>query len=391
MIKMKYPLGGFLRAIDYLSVMKKFLNVLLVFTLSLLAGFTANAVVTSDNLMGNKNFSWTLDDNGVLTITGTGDMPNATDKNLPFKDYRKNVKSIVITGDITSIGDYVFYEMGNVTGLTITAPIKHTGKYSFAHCTMLSSINFSNSEALDTIGEASFANCSSLPHINLPANVTTIEDFAFMYCTGATQLTLGDKVKTIGNYSFLYCSKLPNVLFHNSVTTIGESAFTYCSSLEWVTFGTGVNSIGDMAFAGCTGLKRVNSFNPVPPTMNCDYDSTCDKNVGGLNVFDKNTYDTARLRVTGGYVNTYKAAEGWKHFKKSEIFTSVDAITSNALKVYANNGEIIVEGAEAADVVELYGINGQLLYRGTKKSITAPSTGVFIVKAADKSFKTLVN
>lgn len=391
MIKMKYPLGGFLRAIDYLSVMKKFLNVLLVFSLSLLACFTANAVVTSDNLMGNKNFSWTLDDNGVFTIKGSGEMPNATDKNLPFKDYKKNVKSIVITGDITSIGDYVFYEMGNVTELTITAPIKHTGKYSFAHCTMLSSINFSNSEALDTIGEASFANCSSLPHINLPANVTTIEDFAFMYCTGATQLTLGDKVKTIGNYSFLYCSKLPNVLFHNSVTTIGESAFTYCSSLEWVTFGTGVNSIGDMAFAGCTGLKRVNSFNPVPPTMNCDYDSTCDKNVGNLNVFDKNTYDTARLRVARGYVETYKVADGWKHFKNSEIFTSVDAITSNALKVYANNGEIIVEGAEAADVVELYGINGQLLYRGTKKSITAPSTGVFIVKAAGKSFKTLVN
>lgn len=380
-----------MRAIDYLSVMKKFLNVLLVFTLSLLAGFTANAVVTSDNLMGNKNFSWTLDDNGVLTITGTGDMPNATDKNLPFKDYRKNVKSIVITGDITSIGDYVFYEMGNVTGLTITAPIKHTGKYSFAHCTMLSSINFSNSEALDTIGEASFANCSSLPHINLPANVTTIEDFAFMYCTGATQLTLGDKVKTIGKSSFEGCFSLPNALFPDAVTTIGESAFAGCSSLEWISLGTSVNSIGDKAFAGCTGLKRVNSFNPVPPTMNCDYDSTCDKNVGGLNVFDKNTYDTARLRVTGGYVNTYKAAEGWKHFKKSEIFTSVDAITSNALKVYANNGEIIVEGAEAADVVELYGINGQLLYRGTKKSITAPSTGVFIVKAAGKSFKTLVN
>ena len=335
-------------------------------------------------------FPWTLDDNGVLTITGTGDMPNATESKLPFPSLRKQITSIVISGDITSIGDYVFYELGEVTELTITAPIEHTGNYSFAQCSKLSTINFTNSDSLHTIGEASFA-ATNLSKIIIPENVTTIGDHAFMGCMSATQLTIGEKVKTIGKSSFEGCFSLPNALFPDAVTTIGESAFAGCSSLEWISLGTSVNSIGDKAFAGCTGLKRVNSFNPVPPTMNCDYDSTCDKNVGGLNVFDKNTYDTARLRVTGGYVNTYKAAEGWKHFKKSEIFTSVDAITSNALKVYANNGEIIVEGAEAADVVELYGINGQLLYRGTKKSITAPSTGVFIVKAAGKSFKTLVN
>ena len=358
-------------------------------------------------------FPWTLDDNGVLTITGTGDMPNATESKLPFPSLRKQITSIVISGDITSIGDYVFYELGEVTELTITAPIEHTGNYSFAQCSKLSTINFTNSDSLHTIGEASFA-ATNLSKIIIPENVTTIGDHAFMGCMSATQLTIGEKVTTIGDYAFAYCMSatqltigekvktigkssfegcfsLPNALFPDAVTTIGESAFAGCSSLEWISLGTSVNSIGDKAFAGCTGLKRVNSFNPVPPTMNCDYDSTCDKNVGGLNVFDKNTYDTARLHVTGGYVNTYKAAEGWKHFKKSEIFTSVDAITSNALKVYANNGEIIVEGAEAADVVELYGINGQLLYRGTKKSITAPSTGVFIVKAAGKSFKTLVN
>ena len=335
-------------------------------------------------------FPWTLDDNGVLTITGTGDMPNATESKLPFPSLRKQITSIVISGDITSIGDYVFYELGEVTELTVTAPIEHTGNYSFAQCSKLSTINFTNSDSLHTIGEASFA-ATNLSKIIIPENVTTIGDHAFMGCMSATQLTIGEKVKTIGKSSFEGCFSLPNALFPDAVTTIGESAFAGCSSLEWISLGTSVNSIGDKAFAGCTGLKRVNSFNPVPPTMNCDYDSTCDKNVGGLNVFDKNTYDTARLRVTGGYVNTYKAAEGWKHFKKSEIFTSVDAITSNALKVYANNGEIIVEGAEAADVVELYGINGQLLYRGTKKSITAPSTGVFIVKAPGQSFKTLVN
>lgn len=322
----------------------------------------------SGALLSSDKISWTIDDDGVLTVTGTGDMPNATNGTLPFRDKKSVVKSIVISGDITSIGDYVFSELSGATALTITAPIKHTGNYSFAYCTGLEKIDFSTRDYLETIGEASFACCSALKSVNIPENV-----------------------KTIGAHAFAYCTQLNHIYFPKSVKTIGNYAFNYCMAMEWVTFEENVESIGDGAFARCTGLKRVNSLNPVPPVMNCDYDSSCEKDSGkSQNVFDKNTYDTATFRSAEGYFDAYKVADGWKHFKHSAIFTGVNEVTSTSINVYGANGEIIVEGAEDNAVVELYNLHGQQLYRGQNKAIATSTAGVYVVKVGDKVYKVIV-
>lgn len=360
------------------------------FVMTLFTSININAaVIDSGNLLGDKNITWTLDDDGTLTITGTGDMPDATSSALPFKDMNSNIKSIVIEGDITSVGNYVFYELTNVTTLTITAPITHTGNYSFAYCTSLSKIDFTNRDYITTVGEASFSSCYALTTINIPENVTTIGKHAFMACVGLQSLTIGEKVDTIGENAFCYCPQLPHVYLPNSVKTIGVSAFAYCSSMEWVTFGTGVESIGDNAFSGCTGLKRVNSLNPVPPTMNCDYDDSCDKNVGGKNVFDKNTYDTALLRTASGYGDVYKAADGWKHFKTAGIFTGISEVAADGVNVYGGCGEIRIDGVDEAAMVEVYNLGGQQIYRGAEKTVAVPA-GFYVVKVAGKAVKTIV-
>lgn len=358
------------------------------FIMTLFTSVNINA--ESGKLLGSSSITWTLDDSGTLTVTGSGDMPNATSSTLPFKDLKSKIKSIVISGDITSVGDYVFYELTSTTSLTITAPITSTGNYSFASCSALSTINFTNREHITTVGEATFAQCYSLTTINIPENVKTIGNHAFLLCSSLQNLTIGENVESIGDQAFLYCYMLPHLYLPNSVKTIGANAFEYCSGMEWVTFGTSVESIGDNAFFGCSGLKRVNSLNPVPPTMNCDYDASCDKDSGkSHNVFDKNTYDTATLRTAAGYGDVYKVADGWKHFKTSVIYTGISEVENDGVNVYGCNGEIRINGADEASLVEVYNLGGQQIYRGAEKVVAVPA-GFYVVKVAGKAVKTVV-
>ncbi len=59
--------------------------------------------------------------------------------------------------------------------------------------------------------------------------------------------------------------------------------------------------------------------------------------------------------------------------------------------VAAVGGEIAVTGADGDAVVEVYGVNGMLVYRGKSKSVPVPSAGVYVVRVAGKTVKVTVN
>ena len=128
---------------------------------------------------------------------------------LSDSSYRPNIKSVTIGSNVTSIGDYAFY------------------------------------------------NCSGLTSITIPDSVKSIGDYAFYGCSGLTSVTIGDSVTSIGYSAFSGCSGLTSVTIGDSVTSIGYSAFSGCSGLTSVTIGEGVTSIGSSAFSGCSGLKSI--------------------------------------------------------------------------------------------------------------------------------------
>lgn len=162
-----------------------------------------------------ENLTYTVDDEGTLTISGTGDMKNygqaMTDVNIegncsPFKG-NNYIKKVIIGDGVTSIGDDAFYT------------------------------------------------CKSLESITMGNSVTSIDYGAFAYCSGLKSVTIG-----------------------NSVTSIGDNAFYCCASLASVTIPDSVTSIGQEAFAGC-GLESITILNPdckipIPPQTICNgYDS----------------------------------------------------------------------------------------------------------------------
>ena len=160
----------------------------------LLMGLSANAEGSGTY---GANLKWHLTDDGVLTITGKGEMYDYLNR-IPWGS---SIKRVIIGDSVTTIGNYAF------------------------------------------------SGCSSLTSVTIPNSVTTIGNYAFSGCSSLTSVTIPNSVTTIGNYAFSYCSSLTSVTIPNSVTTIREAAFSDCSSLTSVTIPNSVTTIGDKAFS----------------------------------------------------------------------------------------------------------------------------------------------
>ncbi len=176
--------------------------------------------------------TWTLDDNGTLTISGNGAMgdystKDSGDTSITTAPWGANIKTVVIEGGVTSIGKYAFYG-----------------------CKLLTSVTIGNS--VSSIGYMAFYNCTGLTSVTIPDSVTSIGAFAFRGCTGLTSVTIPDSVTSIDGYAFYYCENLTSVTIGNSVTIIGYAAFGECTGLTSVTIPDSVTSIGSYAFADTT-------------------------------------------------------------------------------------------------------------------------------------------
>ena len=237
-----------------------------------------------------SNLTWTLDSEGVLTISGSGDMHDYGFPSAPWYDSRSRVKSAVIADGVTSIGSSAFDDCTSLTSVTIPDSVTSIGHDAFYNCTSLTSVTIPNS--VTSIGEDAFYRCDSLTGIwvnegnnnyssdasgvlfnkdkttlvqcpgafaayTIPNSVTSIDSGAFYHCKSLTSVAIPDSVTSIGDSAFSYCRSLTSVTIPDSVTSIGEYAFYDCTSLTSVAIPDSVTSIGEHAFDGCTSLTSV--------------------------------------------------------------------------------------------------------------------------------------
>ena len=232
----------------------------------------------------HAEITWTLSDDGTLTISGT-DMPDYYDYRVVpwyYQGYKikkviiesgvtsigvnafrycSGLTSVSIPNSVTSIGDQAFYECPFLTSVTIPNSVTSIGDQAFEGCSGLTSITIPNS--VTSIEYRIFSGCSGLTSVTIPNSVTSIGGDAFSGCTGLTSLTIPNSVTSIGSSAFEYCSGLTSLTIPNSVTSIGSSAFEYCSGLTSVTIPNSVTSIGDYAFKGCSNLTSLTIPNSV--------------------------------------------------------------------------------------------------------------------------------
>ena len=236
-----------------------------------------------------SNLTWTLDSEGVLTISGNGDMNGYGFLSAPWH-YSSEVKSAVIADGVTSIGNEAFYHCTSLTSVTIPDSVTSIGDRVFSYCTSLTGIwvaegnsHYSSDasgvlfnkdkttlvqcpgafaaytipDSVTSIGRYAFYGCTSLTSVTIPGSVTSIGVYAFDSCASLISVTIPDGVTSIGDSAFDYCTSLTSVTIPGSVTSIGDSVFYHCTSLASVTIPDSVTSIGRYAFAYCKSLTSV--------------------------------------------------------------------------------------------------------------------------------------
>ncbi|MDD3364591.1 MAG: leucine-rich repeat protein, partial [Syntrophomonas sp.] len=174
--------------------------------------------------------------------------------------------SITIPAGVTSIGEDAFSNCTGLTSITIPQAVTNISGGAFFGCTGLIAIEVDANNStyaseggmlFNKAGTILMACPGGLKNIDIPLEVTAIDDMAFSGCTGLTSITIPEKVTTIGLCAFSNCTGLTSIIIPQGVTNIGNSAFLGCIGLTSITIPQGVTSIGDGTFFGCTGLSSI--------------------------------------------------------------------------------------------------------------------------------------
>ena len=236
---------------------KKFLLVFILIIMSIIAfGVVSVSAKTIASGPCGNNVTWTLNDEGTLTISGTGDMANFTSsKYVPWNSNIRNIKKVLIENNVTNIGSYAFYDAQNLTSITIPDSVTNIGEFSFYSCNSLTSMQIPKS--ITSISDLTFAFCSNLEKVSIPDSVTNIGHGAFNGCSNLSDITLPNSVKSIGTDAFYNCSSLKSIIIPDNVDCITYRTFYNCSSMTKITIPESVTTINNEAFYGCQKLNDV--------------------------------------------------------------------------------------------------------------------------------------
>ena len=290
---------------------------------------------------------------------------------------------LILPNSVTSIGDFAFLGCRGLTELTLPNSVTSIGNYAFSDCSGLEKITVESGNSrydsrdncnsiIETKTNTLIAGCKNSI---IPNSVTSIGNGAFFACTGLTELTLPSSVTSIGESAFRGCRGLTELTLPNSLESIEYSAFSGCSGLTELTLPNGVTSIEESAFQGCSGLAKITSLAEIPP-------------VCGSGVFDGVNKTNCELIVPVISVIAYKQAEVWNEFSNISGFSGVEDTVADGNTIRAIGNQIEISGDFTS--VEVYGINGALIYKGKDNVVTVPSAGIYLVHVADKTRKIVV-
>lgn len=161
---------------------------MLVLLMTAATGAWATEVASGDCGTG---VTWSLTDDGVLTISGTGAMADyASASATPWISYLSSITNVVVETGVTHIGYNSFRVFANMTSLSLPEGLLTIGNYAFMGCRGLTSESFTIPASVTSIGDYAFYGCTALSSIEIPASVTSIGNKAFFNCSNLTSVTL---------------------------------------------------------------------------------------------------------------------------------------------------------------------------------------------------------
>ena len=225
---------------------KRLLSILLVL-LTALTLLPLGALAEDGNKCG-ENLTWELDEIGILTISGTGDMYDYSEDYLaPWNEHCLEITNVTISGGVTSIGSYAFCYC-SVKSITLPFGLKHIGISAFFYCPNIQQIKIPDS--VEYIDPYAFSCCKGLHTVQLPASLTLISEELFAECANLKNISIPDTVTEIGANAFSKCTEFSLTGLPSSIKSIGAAAFANCGNIESLALPGTLESIGEAAFNG---------------------------------------------------------------------------------------------------------------------------------------------
>ncbi len=222
------------------------------------------------------NLTWTIDNNEVLTISGTGRIPDYNDPSsggnntAPWYGYAYQIKKVVLGSGVQNIGNNAFAGCYGMTDITIPDGVTSIGDSAFDWCSALTEISIPGT--VSSIGDSAFYGCSALTEISIPGTVSSIGDSVFSGCSALTEISIPDTVSSIGDSAFSRCSALTEISIPSTVSNIGSYAFSGCALRE-VEIPQGITSIQTRTFQYCTKLTKITIPDSVTSVEICAFDN----------------------------------------------------------------------------------------------------------------------
>ena len=250
----------------------------------------------------------------TLTISGSGEEPITlskaeTDtwlfsitvpergiiKRIHWEDLKFSVRTLVIQGEVESIGEDVFRGFSFLT-VEISSPIRSIGKNAFCGCDRLRSIKIP--AGVTSMGTSVFYECGDLKEIKSESRRYPAEDGVLFKVTD-------DGKRILVRYPSDREGK--HYTIPNDVVEIEEYAFAKSRNLVSITIPKTVKRIGCCAFDTCRDLRFITASWLRPPKVNSDI----------FRFFTKPS--KIRLIVPEGWMSAYEADPVWKKCKVIEI------------------------------------------------------------------------
>lgn len=197
-----------------------------------------------------ENIFYALYSTGRLVLHGSGEMydyewPDSdTTNQSPFKD-NQNIKRVIVSSGITSIGTYAFHYCDEIESTSLPSTLTSVGRFGFyphpdnmatpttakglksltipSSVTEIGNVAFCGTRIEEVtvpvtviaMGERVFSRCVFLTKARFEA--AEIPQYTFVECTHLTDLTLARTVRKIGSHWINYCSRLTELKYEGSL------------------------------------------------------------------------------------------------------------------------------------------------------------------------------
>ena len=270
----------------------------------------------------------------------------------------EEIKAFVIPKDITTIGEFAFYNCSGLTSVTIPNSVTSISDNAFTGCDNLNSVVLH----CPSIGNC-FQGLSSIQEVFLGDEVSSISGSAFNGCSGLTSVT-SKIVSPFAIQSGAFGGVSPECIL-----TVPKGMVNEYIAKGWNMFGGGVfdesiRCIDGIYYALDSGKKTATVTNQYGYDGDSDYSWLKASYAGTLDIPDVVTYDGEQYSVTFIGKNALRKCNDLTAVYLPDGLTDAATLKDLQAKIYVNRG--------TTSLLALWTIGMEPYEKNTDNVLTAP-------------------